>query len=281
MLNTNLTFYDVLEITPDASTEEIREAYLRIKSTYQKDHVALYTLFTAAEREAILQKAEEAYLTLSDSDKRRIYDQNHGLMVWEENPFAPKDPNRPVAESSIQAPPNHLAEVVSIDRSPPMESLDQNEDELFAPATDYSNSSLATKESDIRPRTTWAHIHHKTVQSAEAKEVPAPINKVKTHSSATGHFSATLLAEIQNEKEWPGSFLKKVRESLQITLEELSEKTKISKSYIKAIEDENFAKLPAPVYIRGFVTQIARTLKLPANEVANAYLSRYPRASAS
>jgi cytoskeletal protein RodZ len=51
--------------------------------------------------------------------------------------------------------------------------------------------------------------------------------------------------------------------------------TKVSKSYILAIEDENFPKLPAPVFMRGFVTQMAKVLRLPHDQVAAAYMARY------
>ena len=55
--------------------------------------------------------------------------------------------------------------------------------------------------------------------------------------------------------------------------------TKISKSYLMAIEEDNFAKLPAAVFLRGFVFQIARVLKLPADKVASAYIARYHKQS--
>ena len=40
------TLYEVLDLTPDASAQEVREAYLRTKAAYGKDSVALYSLIS-------------------------------------------------------------------------------------------------------------------------------------------------------------------------------------------------------------------------------------------
>ena len=48
--------------------------------------------------------------------------------------------------------------------------------------------------------------------------------------------------------------------------------TRISKTYIKNIEEDEFSKLPADVYTRGFVYQYAKTLKLNPELAATSYL---------
>jgi len=83
--------------------------------------------------------------------------------------------------------------------------------------------------------------------------------------------------EIDRETEWAGSFLKRVRETKRISIEEICNVTRVSKTYIRAIEDENYGKLPAAVFIRGFVTQIAKTLKLPPDKVVSAYMARFAK----
>jgi hypothetical protein len=277
MLNENLNFYDILEIAPDASAEEIREAYLRIKATYQKEHVALYTLFSPIEREEILRKTEAAYLVLSDSDKRRAYDQNHGLIVWEENPFTRREPAPTEQQNQIETAPVHLAEVVSIDRTPPMEANELGEEALIAPSTDYAAQNSQGTSPDFKGRNQWIQGSSRPSNPNINQSTTVTRLNPKKASSSDPTYPATLLKEIHEEKDWSGSFIKKLRESLGISIEELSEITKISKNYLKAIEEENFEKLPAAVYVRGFTLQIARTLKLPTNQVFTAYLSRYHR----
>lgn len=84
-----------------------------------------------------------------------------------------------------------------------------------------------------------------------------------------------LAREINAETEFTGRLLRKVRESQGIELEDIAKHTKISTAHLRAIEAENFADLPAFVYTRGFVQQLAKHLKLDPTQVTKTYLRRY------
>lgn len=83
-----------------------------------------------------------------------------------------------------------------------------------------------------------------------------------------------LAREIGPETEFTGSLLRKVRESQGIELQEISAKTKIAKPHLTAIEEENFGALPAMVYTRGFVAELAKYLKLDPAQVQKTFLRR-------
>jgi len=83
-----------------------------------------------------------------------------------------------------------------------------------------------------------------------------------------------LAREINGETEFTGSLLRKVRESQGIELSEIAKLTKISSTHLQAVEAERFAELPALVYTRGFVQQLAKFLKLDATQVSKTYLRR-------
>jgi flagellar biosynthesis protein FlhG len=83
-----------------------------------------------------------------------------------------------------------------------------------------------------------------------------------------------LAREINAETEFTGKLLAKVREARGIELEEIAKATKISIAYLKAIEAEAFSELPAMVYARGFVQELAKYLKLDAAQVTKTYLLR-------
>jgi flagellar biosynthesis protein FlhG len=83
-----------------------------------------------------------------------------------------------------------------------------------------------------------------------------------------------LSREINAESEFTGSLLRKVRESLGIEIEEIANHTKIANAHLRAIEAEDFGSLPALVYTRGFVQQLARYLKLDPAQVTRTYLRR-------
>jgi flagellar biosynthesis protein FlhG len=84
-----------------------------------------------------------------------------------------------------------------------------------------------------------------------------------------------LAREIHAETEFTGRLLGKVRESQGVEIEEIARHTKISAAHLRAIESEEFMALPALVYTRGFVQQLARYLKLDPAQVTRTYLRRF------
>lgn len=81
--------------------------------------------------------------------------------------------------------------------------------------------------------------------------------------------------EIEACAQWDGDFLKKVREYKKYSLELLHEKTKVNPWYLSALEKMEPENLPAPVFVRGYVTQFAKTLGLNEKEVAESYMKIY------
>jgi flagellar biosynthesis protein FlhG len=83
-----------------------------------------------------------------------------------------------------------------------------------------------------------------------------------------------LAREIGPDTEFTGPLLRKVRESQGIELVEISSRTKISRSHLVALEEETYDDLPAIVYVRGFVTELAKYLRLDPAQVQRTYLRR-------
>jgi curved DNA-binding protein CbpA len=80
--------------------------------------------------------------------------------------------------------------------------------------------------------------------------------------------------EIESALNYSGDFLKKIRIYKNVDINRLSEMTKISPTYLKNIEEENFSGLPALAYVRGFVFQYAKCLKLDPQFVSSSYIKR-------
>ncbi|MCZ7686530.1 MAG: helix-turn-helix domain-containing protein [Sandaracinaceae bacterium] len=68
-----------------------------------------------------------------------------------------------------------------------------------------------------------------------------------------------------------------MRESQGVELRDISHRTKVGLPYLKAIEEEDYAALPAPVYVRGFVAELAKCLRLDAAQVSRTYVKRFRR----
>ncbi len=81
--------------------------------------------------------------------------------------------------------------------------------------------------------------------------------------------------EIRNCSQWTGETLRKVREYKKYSLELLHEKTKVNPWYLTALENMEPKSLPAPVYVRGYIVQMAKTLGLNEKEVAESYMKIY------
>jgi flagellar biosynthesis protein FlhG len=109
--------------------------------------------------------------------------------------------------------------------------------------------------------------------AVEAPPRPAPVDA--TLEAERELMQRELLREINAETEFTGRLLAKVRESRGTTIEEIARATKISMAHLRAIEADAFPDLPALVYTRGFVQELAKYLKLDAAQVVKTYVRRY------
>jgi cytoskeletal protein RodZ len=89
------------------------------------------------------------------------------------------------------------------------------------------------------------------------------------------------MPEITASTEFTGPLLRQIREAIGVELREIAEKSKIGMAYLHALEGEIFAKLPAAVYVRGFLAEYARALGLDAERVKQTYLARFKAARPS
>ncbi|MBC7458130.1 MAG: helix-turn-helix domain-containing protein [Bdellovibrionaceae bacterium] len=85
----------------------------------------------------------------------------------------------------------------------------------------------------------------------------------------------TFEQEMHGQTEWSGDFLKKVREYKKISIDKLQESTKVNPWYLKALETMDVKNLPATVFVRGYVIQMAKELGLNEKNVADSYMKIY------
>jgi hypothetical protein len=227
------SLYEILEVRPDASPAEIRSAYLRAKASFQRDSLALYSLMGEEDAQRMLRQIEEAFLVLSNPDRKRLYDQSNLRAASMPSAFGE-------AETLTSA-----SSVISIDRVPPMSQGVSSEELLIPPSTDFGGT-LASESLAPPPQ------NPPTPVPTFTKTAPTPV------------------APVTN-----GAELREVRERKNVSIDYLVEITRIRKTYIQALETESFDALPAAVYIRGFLKQIARELHIPAEPLTTLYLQRH------
>jgi flagellar biosynthesis protein FlhG len=67
--------YQVLELDPGASDEEIRRAHRRLRETYTADSMVMCGLYAPDRLEVVQKRIEEAYDTLLDPERKKAHDQ--------------------------------------------------------------------------------------------------------------------------------------------------------------------------------------------------------------
>lgn len=112
------------------------------------------------------------------------------------------------------------------------------------------------------------------------REAPAP----RADDAAAAELAvlqAELAREIGPETEWTGALLRRVREAHGVDLADVAARTKVSASHFRAIEEEAYGELPALVYTRGFLQELAKYLHLDPSLVSRSYLKRMREAEAA
>jgi DnaJ-class molecular chaperone len=229
-------YYEVLEVAADSPREEIEQGYLRAKNAFSSESLALYSLMSNDECEDILVQIDEAYSILSVPKKRKEYDKARGFNQNHRNPEVLYQ--QYAHEEPTSSPRNtHISTSEGQPAFAPKQNFKGEEAYKINRGNEVEVSKLSAQK---RFNLTYA-------QDAEFEQ------------------------EIENATSYTGEFLKKIREYKDVSIQRMSDMTKISKTYISAIEDENTDRLPAIVYIRGFVYQYAKCLKLNPDLVATSY----------
>mgnify|MGYP001818366965 CR=1 FL=1 len=113
----------------------------------------------------------------------------------------------------------------------------------------------------------------KTSGSGAVPDAPEAKKKAEEEEVPAGELPPA--PSITPETEFSGALLRAVRQSQGTSLDQISERTKVGTNYLRCIEQDEFEKLPAAVYVRGFVTEFAKCLRLDPEQVSQSYLRRY------
>jgi flagellar biosynthesis protein FlhG len=202
------THYELLDVAPTASFEDLRRANRRIRDIYGAESVVISGLYDPASLEAVHRRLDLAYTTLMDAGKRKEYDRA----------LFPDGVPMPVPPLQQSPAPRILARQIG--------------------ATHRTLGSGASASQDAaRP----------------------PMPALST--------------------EFSGPLLKQIRESMGVELREIADRSKVGMAYLQAMEDEAFDKLPAVVYVRGFIAEYARVIAsavgVEAPRIRESYLARY------
>jgi curved DNA-binding protein CbpA len=232
-------YYEILEISQDVPQSEIQKAYHRAKMTYSQDNPALYSMFTREEARELLRLIEEAYTVLGNSATRQNYDDN------------------------LRTTRSKAANMSTSERTAPAH---EDLPDFVIPEADEVGYEQSSTEEKAKPADTINRKTHSAIQSKEKAGTPAATNY---------RVDEKFEEEIRAASEFNGSFLQKIRLYKNISLDKVVDETRVSKAYLTAIEADDYAKLPAAVYVRGFIVNYARLLELDTVKVVDSFMKRF------
>jgi Uncharacterized protein conserved in bacteria len=86
------------------------------------------------------------------------------------------------------------------------------------------------------------------------------------------------VTEILSQQEISGTDLKAIRNELGVAIEKIHQETKIRIDYLNCIEGNNIEKLPAAVFLKGFIKAYLKCLCIePVDEISARYMSGLTR----
>jgi len=82
------------------------------------------------------------------------------------------------------------------------------------------------------------------------------------------------IVELVRQHGYSGQLFRAIRENQDITMSGLSQRTNVPVNYIQAIENEDFAVFSSPVFVRGVVKNISRSLGIQDRSIVTGFLNR-------
>jgi curved DNA-binding protein CbpA len=205
-----LNYYEMLDIKPDATALEIRNAYNNALQMYQPDSLVSYSFFSREERNKILAFLEKAYLTLINETQRAEYDKELtrlGILSFTDKSAAAK-------KESVN--------IFDINRQ---------------------------KDNTVTRKNHNVELKMKVSQNQR-------------------------IGEILSRNDISGADIRTIRNELGVAIENIHQETKIRLDYLNYIEEDKIEKLPAAVFLKGFVKAYLKCLCVePADEISARYMS--------
>ena len=278
------TWYDVLDIPRDADIGAIQQAYERAIALIEGKNLGAYFALDPTATAKARRDIEAAFAILADDGRRHAYDR---ALIGDKTDGPPPTPSStPPSSTPPSSTPPEAARPSTLPRlSTPRAALRFLAPVDGAPLDSSTVESSAVEGSTVEGSTVddvaTPHTHHgrpSLPPSLPPPEASLPPLTLPPHAPRRIDLQATPTPTpppglISLDGEVNGQTLRRLREYRGLSLDELAEATKIRRAYLAAIEAQDFEHLPSRVYLRGFLTQIARVLRVDKNRLAEGYLA--------
>jgi hypothetical protein len=268
-------FYERLSLREGATRDEVKAAYRRslgdlVGRLRQAQRSGADTAVLEAQRRDL----DEAHEVLSAPARRRRYD--HFRQLSREDP--PSDPETFWAQVSPGWTDPAAAAAVDVIRSltglPVGDTFGTPTQHTARRATAPAHAPPAVSMMSSEQRQQRAQA---AVAAVPEPEFQGPPDEATTPPPVARALSADELRGLAESFGYDGRYLKAVREARGARLDDIALATKIATRYLKAIEENAFEKLPAAVFVKGYVREIADYLEIDSEAVVAGYLVLFSR----
>ena len=142
---------------------------------------------------------------------------------------------------------------------------------------DYNEELIRRGELDGRKEATSAA--KKPVSIFNVSRNPAAKVALTNHETFKNKISQSqLIGEVLGRNALCGADLKKIRTELGVPIEQIAQETKIRQDHLHNMEEDHVARLPAAVFLKGFVKSYLKCLCLePVEELSARYMDTVVR----
>ena len=285
-------FYEMLGVPRDATPEAIRSAFQgRLAALVRRLKAARKQGADVSLLEAQERSIREAVRVLSDPARRRRYNAylevydgeipSDASELWDRCRSALMDPVTVTALDLLRTMTDLLI-INGLPDLPPVELA-------AAPPITQRSPSISIPQAASQPPPTLRVAPSLTLPQAAPAPAPAPRTaapRTAVPRSPAPRVDVPILASLPRPEEetpeslarrlgYDGRFLKAVRESQGMSIEALSQATRISRRYLEAIEDNGFERLPAATFVRGYVKEIVRELDIEHTEALQGFMDLF------
>jgi hypothetical protein len=289
-------FYEQLGVKSTASQGEVRTAYAGVVAQLRRRRKALVDKGgDTAQIDLHRGEVDEAFSVLSDPVRRRRYDAMLALQeqgwttdsgeVWERVSGALVPPSAAAAAELLrQGTSLALGTLPPAPRPRTAPAHDAGVEQNTVTQPTMVPATSPGDEAEVSPRhasvvplpTASTEAQQASLRVVDGAPASAPVIVMPTGGRGGSRpLRATDVAAMVREYGFSGALLSAVRDARGLSLQEMSDSSRISVRYLQALEDDDFERLPSATFVRGYVREVARLLELDEDRVVEGYMRRF------
>lgn len=259
-------------LNPDRNRNRIRQHCRRLWEGYGREDAVELVFHDTEAREHVTDELETLYrevLTLPSSEFNTV-----DVGEEEEETLEPASSPRIAHERDDRETPTPPAQTGTAASTPPLQPTDDahaSPRDARESAPSETNDTPSVDGEDVEPRSDETSSE---VERGDIDSETSPADDSNTPPTSSSPDDPELDAILPADDAPPGRILEALRRRDDVSLQELSLRINVGIKYLTALEDGEVDVLPRPVYLRGYLQEIARFFDIEPELLIDAYFTR-------